>query len=616
MNKPPFAELALAPTGVEVERRGDGDIILRSPYPLDPYPSSVPAMLHRQAEETPDRVWLAEREVPAVVDSPWRKLTYGEGSNMVRRLGQAFLDRGAAPERPVMLLSDNAIDNALVQLAAMQAGVPAAPVSPAYSLMSQDHGKLKYIFDLLTPGLVYAGDGKAFGPALAALPLGDTPVVVSANPSNDGHELLGDLRQTEPGKGIDRAFAGVDGATIAKILFTSGSTGQPKGVINLHSMLCSNMVAMAQLWPFLSRRPPVLVDWMPWSHTFGGNHDFNMIIHHGGTLYIDAGKPVPGLIERTVENLREVSPTCYLNVPRGYDVLIPYLQRDKALRDNFFAELDMVFYAGAALPPHLWAALEALSIEARGDRVIMLSSWGSTETAPGASSVHWPIAKAGVIGVPVPGTQIKLVPDGAKLEMRVKGANVTPGYWRSPELTREAFDEEGFVRMGDAGKLEDPDDPAKGLVFDGRTAENFKLTSGTWVHAGELRLMAISAGAPVIQDAVLTGHDRQELGLLVFPNPDGCRSLVEDAGDMALAELVKRDEVREALKQGLARHNAADPASSRRIVRALILTEPPSSDANEITDKGYINQRAVLENRADMVARIYADGDPDVLFIA
>lgn len=615
MSKPPFAEIAFAPPGVEVERRGDGEVILRSPYALDPYPGSVPAMLHRWAGEAPDRVWLAEREEPAVIDSPWRKLTYGEASNIVRRLGQAFLDRGAGPERPVMLLSDNAIDNALVQLAAMQAGVPAAPVSPAYSLMSKDHGKLKYIFDLLTPGIVYAGDAAMFGAALEALPLGDTHVVVSAKPGNNGHELLGDLRRTEPGTGIERAFANVDGATIAKILFTSGSTGQPKGVINLHSMLCSNMVAMGQLWRFLSRRPPVLVDWMPWSHTFGGNHDFNTILHHGGTMYIDAGKPVPGLIERTVQNLKEVSPTCYLNAPRGYDMLIPYLKRDKALRDSFFAELDMVFYAAAALPPHLWAALEALSIEARGTRVVMLSSWGSTETAPAASSVHWPIDKAGVIGVPIPGTEIKLVPDGAKLEMRVKGVNVMPGYWRSPELTKDAFDEEGFFRMGDAGKFEDPDDPTKGLVFDGRTAENFKLMSGTWVHAGELRLLAISAGAPVIQDAVLTGHDRAELGLLVFPNLDGCRALLEDAGEMALPELIKRTEIREALKQGLARHNAANPASSRRIARALILAVPPNIDANEITDKGYINQRAVLDNRADMVAKIHADGDPDVLGI-
>ena len=615
MSKPPFAEIAFATAGVEVERRGDGDMILRSPYALDPYPGSVPAMLHRQAEQARDRVWLAERTEPAIVDSKWRKLTYGEGSGLLRRLGQAFLDRGASPERPVMLLSDNAIDNALVQLAAMQAGVPAAPVSPAYSLMSQDFGKLKYIYDLLTPGIVYAGDGKSFGPALEALPLGDTPVVVSANPGNSGHELIDDLCQTEPGPGIDQAFANVDGGTIAKILFTSGSTGPPKGVINLHSMMCSNVVAQSQLWRFLDQRPPVMVDWLPWSHTFGGNHNFNLTILKGGTLYIDAGKPAPGLIERTVQNLREVSPTCYLNVPRGFDVLIPYLQRDRVLRDNFFAELDMVIYAGAMLPPNLWAALEALSIEARGERIVMLSSWGSTETAPAASSVHWPIEKAGVIGVPLPGTEIKLAQSGTKIEMRVKGANVTPGYWRSPELSREAFDEEGFLRMGDAGKLEDPEDPKKGLVFDGRTAENFKLMSGTWVHAGELRLMAISAGAPVIQDAVLTGHDRKELGLLVFPNPDGCRSLVEKSDDAGLPELVKREEVRAALKKGLAKHNAANPASSRRIVRALILTAPPNIDANEITDKGYINQRAVLENRADMVAKIYADNDSDVLAI-
>jgi feruloyl-CoA synthase len=616
MNKPPFAEIAFAPPGVAVERRDDGTMIFRSPYTLDECPVSVPAMLHRWEAEDPGRLWIAERTAAPVTDAPWRKVTYGEGGDLARCLGQAFLERGVTPERPVMLLSDNAVDNALVQLAAMEAGVPAAPISPAYSLMSTDHGKLKYIHGLVTPGLVYAADGERFAKALAALDLGDAAVVVSANAA-PGQELLAELMKTEPGPAVRAAYAAITPATVAKVLFTSGSTGMPKGVITLHSMLTSNVVAMGQVWKFIHERPPVLVDWLPWSHTFGGSHNFNTVLFHGGSLYVDTGKPAPGLIEQTVLNLKEIAPTISFNVPRGYDVLVPFLERDEQLRDNFFSNLDMLFYAAAALPPALWAKLEALSIKARGERVVMLSSWGSTETAPAVASVHWLIEKAGVIGVPLPGTEIKLTPSGAKLELRVRGVNVTPGYWRRPELNEAAFDEEGFFKMGDAGKLEDPDDPAKGLVFDGRTAENFKLMSGTWVHAGELRLKAIDAGWPVIAAAVLTGHDREAIGLLVFPNAAGCASLVKEGGaeDLPLEALVARPEVRAALTAGLARHNAENTSSSRRFTRALILTEPPSIDANEITDKGYVNQRAVLDHRPDMVAKIYAGDAAEVIEI-
>jgi len=616
MSKPPFADLSLAPPGVKVETRDDGTMILRSPYALAECPISVPAMLHRWEKEDPGRLWIAERTAPPVTDAPWRKVTFGEGGDLVRRLGQAFLDRGVTPERPVMLLSDNAVDNALVQLAAMEVGVPASPISQAYSLMSTDHGKLKYIHELVTPSLVYAADGERFAKAFAALDLEGTSVVVSAN-AGPGQEVLSDLMKTEPGTAAQDAYAAITPDTIAKVLFTSGSTGMPKGVITPHSMLTSNVVAIGQVWPFLHEHPPVLVDWLPWSHTFGGSHNFNTVLLHGGTLWIDAGKPAPGLIEQTVINLKEIAPTISLNVPRGYDVLLPFLENDAQLRDNFFRNLDMVFYAAAALPPALWGRLEDLSIKARGDRVTMVSSWGSTETAPAAASVHWEIEKAGVIGVPIPGTEIKLTPSGSKMEMRVRGMNVTPGYWRRSELNEAAFDDEGFFRMGDAGKLEDPDDPTKGLVFDGRTAENFKLMSGTWVHAGELRLMAIDAGWPVVADAVLTGHDREALGLLIFPNLAGCASLVKNGdADLPPAELLRRPEVREALKEGLAKHNAENGSSSRSFTRALILVEPPDIDANEITDKGYVNQRAVLDHRPDMVERIYAGGDPDVIEIS
>ncbi|HUI19186.1 MAG TPA: AMP-binding protein, partial [Alphaproteobacteria bacterium] len=441
-------------------------------------------------------------------------------------------------------------------------------------------------------------------------------LVVSANPppgrrATEFAALLGDAAS----EAVERAFAEVGPDSVAKILFTSGSTGRPKGVINTQRMLASNQQAIAQLWPFLEERPPVLVDWLPWNHTFGGNHNFNMVVRNGGTLYIDGGKPAPGLIETTVRNLSEVPATIHFNVPRGYDMLVPYLERDAELRRTFFRELDVIFYAAAALPQHLWDRLERLAIEATGRRVVMLAAWGSTETAPEATAVHFLIEHPGVIGLPAPGIEIKLAPVSGKLELRVRGPNLTPGYWRRPELTAELFDEEGFLKMGDAGKLADPADPAKGILFDGRLAENFKLMSGSWVQVGELRTELITATAPVAQDIVITGHDRETVGLLVFANPAGCRGLCRDAAhDTPLETLVGRSEVRERLAQGLAAHNAVNPGSSRRIAAALLMAEPPSIDAGEITDKGYINQRAVLERRAALVERLYRESaDPEVI---
>ncbi len=480
-------------------------------------------------------------------------------------------------------------------------------------------------------------------------------------PTGIAASAFGELLERPPDAviaAVAARFAAVGPDTLAKILFTSGSTGTPKGVVNTQRMLCSNQQAIAQAWPFLEERPPVIVDWLPWSHTFGGNHNFNLVLRNGGTLYVDAGRPAPGAIEITARNLREVPSTIHFDVPRGYDMLLPYLESDAALRATFFRDLDVLFYAAASLPQHLWEALERLSIAATGSRVTMLSAWGSTETAPTATQVHFPIERAGVIGLPSPGTEIKLAPAGAKLELRVRGPNVTPGYWRRPErpatsaatgdgrsrgrsansaatgdgrsrgrpanraatgdewsrgLPGEVFDEEGFLKTGDAGKLADPRDPSRGLLFDGRLAEDFKLTSGTWVHVGELRTAAITAAAPVAQDVVVTGHDRPAVCLLVFPHPAGCRSLCRDAPpDAPLGELIRRPEVRRRVRDGLAAHNAENPASSRRISRALLLDEPPSIDAGEITDKGYVNQRAVLTRRADLVERLHAgDGDTD-----
>ena len=571
--------LRFAPPKVEVEKRADGTTLLRSPQKLDPYARCVTEWLVQWSDRAPERVFLAQRSP----SGSWRKLTYRETYGAVRRIAQALLDRGLGPERPVAILSDNGVDHALLALGAMHVGIPVAPVSPAYSLMSKDFGKLKYIFDLVRPGLVYTADPQKFAPALAAVGATSTPVA----------ELL----ETNPGSTQEREFSKVRPQSVAKILFTSGSTGIPKGVINTHRMLCANQQMLAQAWPFVEDQAPVVVDWLPWNHTFGGNHNFNLVLRNGGTMYVDGGKPVPGLVDTTAHNLREVSPTLYFNVPRGYDLLLPFLEKDAGLRRNFFRDLGVLFYAAAALPQNLWDRLKLLATT-EGRAPAMLSAWGSTETAPLATSVHFPMQRAGVIGLPVAECELKLVPSAGKLEVRVRGPNVTPGYYKREDITRTAFDEEGFYRIGDAVKFAEPDDPAKGIVFDGRVAEDFKLSTGTWVHVGAVRVKLIAAADPLIQDAVITGQDRTEIGALVFPSP-GTKDMSPDA-------------IRSRLSAVLAQL-AQEGGSSMYPRRLLLMTEPPSIDANEITDKGYRNQRAVLERRAAFVEKLYGDSADVIL---
>jgi feruloyl-CoA synthase len=566
------SRLRFAPAAVDVEKRRDGGLVLRSPQPLRAYERCVGDWLAKWAQQSPERLFLAERQREG-----WRKVTYAQALDAARRIGQALLERGLGPEKPVAVLSDNSVDHALLALGAMHAGVPVAPISPAYSLMSRDFAKLKAIFELLKPGLAWVDDAKKYGPALAAVGAEPTP--------------LAPLLEAAPGARIDEAFAKVGPDTVAKILFTSGSTGLPKGVINTQRMLVSNQQMLAQVWPFLEDRVQTLVDWLPWNHTFGGNFCFNMMLRNGGAFYVDGGKPAPGLVEVTARNLAEVSPTLYFNVPRGFDLLLPFLEKDAALRKSFFRDLDMLFYAGAALPQNLWERLEKLAETEKQGELAMVSSWGSTETAPSAAAVHYPIERAGVIGLPNPGCELKLVPAAGKLEVRVRGPNVTPGYFRRPDLTAAAFDEEGFYRIGDAMKFADPAVPEKGLVFDGRVAEDFKLSSGTWVHVGAVRVKLIAAGNPLIQDAVITGHDRNEVGALVFPSP-AAKDLEPGAVRAKIA--------------GALQALAAEGGSSMHPVRAILLAEPPSIDANEITDKGYINQRAVLGRRAALVERLHA----------
>ncbi len=572
-------DLRFAPAKVDVEKRADGSLLLRSPMALGPYARCVTEWLVEWARRAPDRVFLGER-----AGAGWRTLTYRETLEAVRGIGAGLLARGLAAEQPLAILSDNSVDHALLALAAQHVGVPILPISPAYALMSKDFAKLKYIFELARPALVWTADPEKFAPALAALGVQATP--------------LDALRGAPPGAQLDAAHAKVGPDSVAKILFTSGSTGQPKGVINTHRMLTANQQMLAQGWPFVEARPPVVVDWLPWNHTFGGNHNFNLVLRNGGTLYVDGGKPMPGLIETTAKNLADIAPTMYFNVPRGFDLLLPFLEQDAALRRNFFRELDMLFYAAAALPQNLWERLEKLALAEKDGKLAMLSAWGSTETAPLATQVHFDIPAAGVIGLPVAGCTLKLVPSAGKLEVRVKGPNVTPGYFRRDDLTRAAFDEEGFYRIGDAVRFADPDAPRKGIVFDGRVAEDFKLSTGTWVSVGGVRVRLIAACNPIVQDAVITGHDRDEIGALVFLSP-GAQGMAPEA-------------IRAKLIEGLRALAAEGGGSASRPTRLLVLSEPPSIDANEITDKGYINQRAVLERRAALVERLYA-GAEDVV---
>ncbi len=573
--------------------------------PLSSFEKSLGAMFRRWVEETPDRIFLGERDA----GGQWRLLNYRDAGRFADSIAQAMIDRKLGQDRPLMILSGNSIDHALLMLAGFLSGVPVVPVSVAYSLLSQDFSKLKAIFCEVRPGLVFAEHGVAFERALKALDLSGVELMVRRGeiegiPSTPFSTMLG----TSPKEEAREAFAAIGPDTVAKILFTSGSTGLPKGVLNTHGMLCANQQMLAQIWPFTRVTPPVLVDWLPWNHTFGGNHNFNLVLKQGGTLYIDGGKPAPGMVEQTVKNLAEISPTIYFNVPAGYAMLLPYLEKNESLRRNFFRRLQLIFYAGAALSQDLWQRLEAVSVQATGRKLPMTSSWGSTETAPLATSAHFPIDRAGVIGLPCPGVTIKMVPSGGKFELRVKGPNVTPGYLGRPDLTREAFDDEGYYKIGDAGEFADPDDPGRGITFAGRVAEDFKLSTGTWVHVGMLRTAVMTAAAPVLQDALVAGHDRAEIGILAWPNLSGCRQVCRDAdGGRPVEELVRSREVREHLRKALSDYNARQQGSSTRVGRILLMTEPPSIDANEITDKGYINQRAALERRKALVEQLYAE---------
>jgi feruloyl-CoA synthase len=599
----PLRRVDLASPACTVERRDDGVILMRSPRPLEPHAQKLGDRLDHWAAVAPERVFLAERDATGA----WRRLTYGEARAQVRRIAQALLDRRLSVERPVAVISGNGIAHALVGLAAMYVGVPYAPISPAYSLLSADFGKLVQIIRQLTPGLVFAANGAAFARAIAAAVPPDVELVVAGSPPGDRAATPFAALGAEPTEAVDVAAAQVSPDTIAKILFTSGSTGlMPKGVINTQRMLCANQAMLAMGFPFVRTEPPVIVDWLPWNHTFGANHNFNLVLENGGSLYLDEGKPLPGAIAATARNLGEIAPTIYFNVPKGYEALLPHLRADRALRENFFSRLKVLFYAGAGLAQHVREALEELAVATTGERIVFLTSLGSTETAPLALACTWDFPRCGNIGLPCPGVELKLVPADGKLECRLRGPNITPGYWRAPERTAEAFDAEGFYKIGDTLRFVDPAEPAHGLLFDGRIAEDFKLATGTWVSVGELRTRLIDHCAPYMRDVVIAGLDRDDVAALLFPDLEACRGLCADAPAGDAAAIVNDRAVRakfQALLTGLARRSTG---SSNRVWRAMLLADPPSLDAGEMTDKGSINQRAVLGRRAALVEELYA----------
>jgi feruloyl-CoA synthase len=594
----------VAAADTAVRRGSDGVLYLQSRHALGPYPRRITERLEHWAERAGDRAFLAQRDEA----SGWRTLTYAEALSAVRRIAAALLERRLSAERPVVILSGNSIEHALLALAAMHCGVPYAPLATAYSLQARDHATLRQIVGRLRPGLVFAAEGRDFERALAAVLPADAELVTSVSaPEAKRATPFAALASTEVTAAVDEARAKVGPDTIAKILYTSGSTGRPKGVVNTQQMLCSNQAMLEAVFPFLAEEPPVLCDWLPWNHTAGGNHNFGIVLHHGGTLYIDEGRPLPGLFDATLRNLREVSATAHFTVPRTYEMLLPHLREDAVLRERFFAKLKLFFYAAAGLTQRVFDELQGLAVESCGEELLWVTGMGATETAPFALCTARAGAWAGFLGFPVPGLELKLAPVAEKLEARVRGPNVTPGYFGDDALTKAAFDAEGFYRLGDAMRCVDASDPAKGLVFDGRLAEDFKLSTGTWVHVGALRARILALGAGYAQDVVIAGHDRPFVSALVFPNRSLCRGLCPELGAAAPARTLFDDpRVLSKFRQILQAVAGESTGSTTLVARAVLLDQPPSLDAGELTDKGSVNQKAVLDNRAVWVEGLYA----------
>ncbi|MDP2370341.1 feruloyl-CoA synthase [Rhodoferax sp.] len=617
MSEPAFRPLTFGVTRVEQRQGAPGVCYLKAQQPLREHPTRLTERLQHWAKTVPERLFLARRmQHDDGKFGDWRQVSYGQAWAAARSIAQGLIDRGLTAQRPVVILSENDLEHALLAMGCMLAGVPFVPVSPPYSLISQDFAKLRHVLDTVTPGLVFAADGARYGKAIRACVGEDVEVVLNKGLLTDRPcTAFAELLATPASAAVDAAMQATGPDTIVKFLFTSGSTTLPKAVINTHRMWCANQQQMTQSMPVITEEPLVLVDWLPWNHTFGGNHNFGMVVYNGGTLYIDDGKPSPALVGETLRNLREVAPTVYFNVPAGFEAIASAMQTDATLRRNLLSRVKMFFYAGAGLSQPVWDSLSASQEAELGQRIVMTTSMGMTESAPFALFVTNPNVKAGDLGVPAPGLEIKLVQTGDKTELRYRGPNITPGYWRAPQETAKHFDEEGFFCSGDAVKWIDERDIHQGLRFDGRIAEDFKLATGTFVSVGPLRNQIIAAGAPCIQDVVITGLGQHEVGAMVFPNLAACRALSGLSGEAAqdVAQVLASRPVRAHFQALLDRLAEQATGSARRIARLCLLADPPTIDRSEITDKGSINQRAVLAHRSATVEALHADTLPGLL---
>lgn len=600
--EPKFRHITFGISEVDVTQDKNGNMRVRTRQDLGAYPLRMTDKLTYWAEKTPDTTFMAKRDHTGA----WVRISYAQALQLAKHIGQGLLNRNLSADRPVMILSGNDLEHAMVAMACQYVGIPYAPVSPAYSLISKDYAKLRHAMDLLTPGLVFAESGKAYTEAVDATAASDVELVVTHSPDNNRPTTLyAELAATPVTDAVEKAHRATGPGTIVKFLFTSGSTKMPKAVVNTQRMICSNLQMITQTFPFLAEEAPVLLDWLPWNHTFGGNHNVGIVLYNGGTMYIDDGKPTSDGMAVTLHNLKEIAPTIYFNVPIGWENIAHALEADPVLRKNYYSRIKMQFYSGAALAQPVWDKLHATAEKECGERIVMTCGLGMTETSPSALFVAQNEGRSGQIGIPTPGMEIKLVNNGDKQEIRYSGPNVTPGYWRSEEQTREAFDDEGFFCSGDAVKWYDPENYDMGFAFDGRVAEDFKLYTGTWVSVGPLRARILNEGAPYLQDVVLTGHDRKEVGILVFPHVEQCRVLSGLGPDASYGDIAKSPQVRTFFEDMLERLSATATGSASRITRAMILTSPPSFDKGEITDKGSINQRAVLKERADLVVTLY-----------
>jgi len=591
-------KLSFPPQELDVEKREDGTLILRSPIKLEEYEVNVGNKFKKTCEQVPENIWLAERD-----NGEWTKLSYKKALKNINSISQYIIDNGLNQKKPIMILSGNSINHGLLNLAGLFCGVPVAPISVAYSIMSSDYAKLKHCFELVDPGLIFVEDGIMFEKALENLPLDNIKVICTKNPVlKYNMELFKNLLCIVPNNEIEKTYNAVTPSYIAKYLFTSGSTGMPKGVINTQKMLCVNMQQGHQVRP-QEFGESIIVDWLPWNHTMGGNLSLNGIFWNGGTMYIDNGKPIPSLFLNTIKNLKEISPTSYGSVPAGLAMLLEALKSDKELCKTFFKNLSFISYGGASLPPEIWYGIRDLAKNTTGNDIDLVSGWGATETAPLSTSTYFKLDKPGNIGLPVPGIEIKMIPVGNKMELRVKGPNVTPGYLKRNDLTKKAFDEEGFYIIGDAGRLVDANDPSRGIDFDGRVVENFKMLTGTWVDVGSLRLAVVNSCAPLLQDGLVTGHDKNYLGFLAWPNIEACKNFLGQ--ELEVKEIINHPLLREEIKRNIVIHNKNFPGSSTKIKKLILMHIPPSFDNNEITDKGYVNQSSALAARADLVNKLY-----------